>query len=180
MGSTPRFALVALLVGAWSLDWQLGAWAQTPAPGFVEAVTLCRDAMLARVPLAELPRTSEALAPAPPEVRAAHPLGAAPSIWVLAGRSDADVTIVEEQPKRCSVFAVNTPPAEAFEAAARILAEANAFSEGEPTARRSGGVQRNFVSADRNARVELQTFPGDPERVSPAELLTMALFARRH
>lgn len=179
MGSRPVFALVALLIGALASSGQPGASAQTLAPDFVEAASLCRDAMLARAPLAELPRASDALAAAPPEVRAAHPLGNARAVWVLVGRSDGDVTIVEEQPKRCSVFAVNTPPGEVFDAAGRMLTETGAFQEDEPTARRSGGVQRNFASTDRNVRVELQTFPADAASAPPADVLTMALFARR-
>jgi hypothetical protein len=142
-------------------------------PGFGEAVALCRDAMLARVPLAELPRASEALVLAGPDVRAAHPLGSAPFVWLLVGRSDANITLVEQEPKNCSVFAVDADVTEAFDAAALVLSEEGVFSEGAPTNRRSGGTQRNFRSADGNARVELQTFgEGD-------DILTMALFGRR-
>ena len=180
MGKLSRLALAAVIAGAVGVGLAPIASAQEPPPppGFVEAVGLCRDAMLARVPLAELPRADEALAVASPEVRAAHPLGTAPSLWTMVGRSDADVTIVQEQPKRCSVFAVNIEPGPAFDAAATALAAAD-FTEGESTPRRSGGVQRNFVSTDQNARVELQTFPSDAEGVQPADILTMALFARR-
>lgn len=148
-------------------------------PGFGEAVALCRDAMLARTPLAELPRAQDALMLAPPEVRAAHPLGAAPFVWLLAGRGDANITLVEEQPTRCNVFAVDANVADAFDAAASVLTEAGAFTEGEATRRRTGSVQRNFRSADGNTRVELQTFGEEASSSEEDDVLTMALFGRR-
>lgn len=152
---------------------QVSAQEPPGVPGFGEAVALCRDAMLARVSLAEHGPAREALTLASPEVRAAHPLGSAPFVWVLAGRSDANISLVEEQPKRCSVFAVGANVEEAFAAAATVLTEAGAFSEGESNPRRAGGVQRNFRSADGNARVELQTFGEE------GDVLAMALFGRR-
>ncbi len=71
------------------------------------------------------------------------------------------------------MFVTNANVAEAFDAAAVALTQDGAFSEGEATNRRSGGVQRNFRSADGNARVELQTFG------EGADVLAMALFGRR-
>jgi hypothetical protein len=149
-----------------------GAASTQDAPGFPDAVTLCRDAMLARVQLADLPSAQGIIVPASPEVRSAHPLGSAPRVWVLVGRSDANVTLVEPEPKLCNVYAQNVDVDSAFDAGASALTSAG-FTEGETEQRRSGGIERNFRSADRNVRVELQTFGEAPD------VLTMALFGRR-
>jgi hypothetical protein len=170
---------VVVACAVFALPIESAAQENASEPGFAEAVALCQQAMLSRVALADLPNVSEALTPAPPEVREAHPLGASQTVWVLAGRGDANVTVVEPQAKQCSVFATHTPPAAAFDAASLVLTEANAFAEGEVTQRRGGGVQRNFRSADGNVRVELQTFGEGEAGSTQDDVLTMALFGRR-
>jgi hypothetical protein len=156
------------------------AWAQDLVTArFAEGVGICRDAMLARVQLSDLPAAQGLLIEAPPEVRATHPLGNAPHMWVFADRVNADLVLVELEPRSCNVYALNADAEVAFDLGAAALV-ASGFIEGETEQRRTGGIERNFRSADRNVRVELQTF-GEGSATEPAasDVITMALFGRR-